>query len=153
MPSSVATVKKGLRDFLKVAPGLTTADGVTIRSAPITPEELTALQVTFGDVTAPQAQAGLVRRAESPTMTCWIETTAPGSDETAIDTARDQGAALLALVSGALRADPTAAGTIPAPGFTVIGETGVVEFPIDLDGSAARRAQYRFTVTWTSHIL
>jgi hypothetical protein len=150
--SSVAAAKKGLRTYLRSWEGLRPGDGVVIRSAPVTPEEADDKQVIFGDVTAPQTQAGLARRAETPTMTCWIETTSAGADETAVDTARDQADALLTLVSAALRADPTAGGTIPAPGFTVIGESSVTEYPIDIDGSAGRRAQYRFTLTWESHI-
>jgi hypothetical protein len=153
MSSSVAAAKKGLRNYLRSWPGLRTTDGVTIRSAPVTPTEMTDKQVMFGDVSAPpKVHAGMARWEEKPTADGWIEVTRPGADEDAIDAARDLGSELLTLVEDALHADPTAAGTIPPPAQATVSFTALAEYPFEIDGSAGRRAQYRFTITWTSHI-
>lgn len=152
MPTSVPVSKTGIREYLATSPGLTDADDVVVRSAPVAPDELAATQITLGDVTAPQTPAGLARREEKPVMICWIEVTRPGSDEAAMRAARNQAGALLGYVEAALHADPSCAGTVPAPAQTAVGSSDLTEFPIDIDGSAGRRAQYRFTVTWTSHI-
>lgn len=152
MPSTVPAVKAGLRDYLKVYPGLTAADGVVVRSAPGTPDEEIDKHVILGDVVAPQKRVGLAGKDESPTMTCWARITRPGSDEDAIDTAREDAAALLALVQAAIKADESAGGAVPGPGGLMISETALEEYATDIDGTAARRADYRFTITWTSHL-
>lgn len=153
MPTSVTAAKKGLRAYLQGFTGLRPADGVTIRSAPVAPEEMTDKQVTLGDVVAPQARRAYAGKDETPTMTCWIAYTAPGADEDAIDAARDGAAALLQLVENALGADQTAGGTIPHPAGTRVITSTLQEMPVDWDGTAARRAQYEVQVGWTSHVV
>jgi hypothetical protein len=150
--SSVPAAKQGLRTYLRSWEGLRPDDDVVIRSAPVDPEDLAPNQITFGDVAAPRTRIGLAGWSETPTMTCWIQVTRPGDGDDAEDDARDQAAALLALVEAALAADPGASATIPAPAQAGIGTSDLTEFPVDLDGVAGRRAQYRFTVTWTSHL-
>lgn len=152
MPSTVPAVKAGLRDYLKTFPGLTPTDGVVVRSAPFAPNEETEKQIILGDVVAPQERSGLMGKNETPTMTCWCRITGSGSDESAIDAARNDAAALLALVQTAIKADESAGGVVPGPGGLMISETALEEYPTDIDGTAARRADYRFTITWTSHI-
>lgn len=152
MPSSVPAAKKGLRDYLRTIPGLTPADQVVIRSAPVAPDELADRQLTLGDVVAPQARAGLARKEETPSLTCWLRIIRPGDDENAADTVRDEAASLLALVEGALLRDPSAAGTIVPPGGTRVTSSTLEEFPADLNGTAGRGAQYTIVIGWTSHI-
>ncbi len=151
MPSSVPVVKKGLRQFWQTTAGLRPDDGVVVRSAPVAPDELAPEQITLGDVAAPQARAGLGRKEERPSMTCWIRIQRPGSDEDAVDAARDRVYELLALVEQSLRADPSAAGTIPPPAGTTVSESALEEYPSGPDGTATRVAQLRFTISWTSH--
>lgn len=156
MASSVAAAKKGLRQFLSTSDGLGTAAEVTVRSASILPEEMTPANkgglILFGDVTVTVADAGLRGRAESPTMTCWAIAVRPGSDEDAIDAARDRADELLSLVEAALTADPSAAGTVPAPGRVTVTSGGLQESPVDW-GGGARRADRSFSLSWTSHSL
>jgi hypothetical protein len=151
MPSTIPAVKKGLRDFLVAQTGLRPVDGVTIRSATITPEQFSADLVILGDATATQAQAGLASRAETPTLNCWAIVTRPGDTEDVIDTARTAAAALATTVEAALKADPLAGGTVPRPGRVVFASTGLSESPVSWDGAAARRAEVAFSLTWTSH--
>jgi hypothetical protein len=154
MPTSVPAAKAGIRDYLRTIDGLRPTDGVTVRGAPVAPGEATDKQVILGDVIAPQGRAGLSRKAETPTMTCWLRVTRPGADDAAEDAARDDAAGLLALVQAAITTDPTCAGAIPPPGRTMVGESELQEYPTDAgDGTAGRGAQYRFTITWESHIL
>jgi hypothetical protein len=150
VPSSVPAAKAGIRQYLALWPGLTPADGVTVRSAPGL--ELPDDTIELGEVTATQAFEGLVGKAETPTMTCWCQATRPGTDEPAIRAACDRAYALLALVEQALKADPDANATIPPPGRATVGDSTLVEAPTDLEGSGARRAQVRFSISWTSHI-
>lgn len=155
MPSSVPDVLDGLADYLASWEGLRPADDVVVASAPVAPEELAEQQVTLGDVTAPQAGTADLsgRKPETPTLTCWIARTVPGTDEAARRTARREAYELLAFVSQALKADPTAGGTVPGPGGFSVGESSLEQVPAEIDGSALRRANLRFTVTWTSHIV
>lgn len=154
MPTSVPAAKRGLRDYLRTIEGLRPADKVVIRSAPVAPDQLADKQLTLGDVNAPQARAGLVRKEETPTMTCWLRVVRPGDDETAMDAARDEAAGLLALVEQALLRDPTAAGSIPPPGDTRVTNSTLEEYPaMTAAGTAGRGAQYTFTVSWVSHIV
>jgi hypothetical protein len=154
MPTSVPAGKAGLRDYLRTIPGLTQADKLVIRSAPVAPEEMADRQLTLGDVTAPQARAGLARKEETPTLTCWLRLVRPGADEAAIDQVRNEIAGLLQLVEGALLRDPTAAGTIPPPGGTRVTSSTLEEFPaFTSEGTAGRGAQYQFQITWVSHIV
>jgi hypothetical protein len=150
MPSSVPAAKAGVRAYLATWEGLRPADGVTVRSAAGT--ELPDDTVELGEVTATQGFEGLVGKAEEARMTCWCQATRPGTDETAIDAARTRAYALLALVEQALKADPDANGTVPPPGRATVGDSTLVEAPVDLDGSGVRRAQVRFSITWTSHL-
>lgn len=155
MPSSVAEAKKRLRAWLRTVPGLTEADKVLIRGAPAAIDEVKASQklLILGDVTAPQTLAGLARRAETPTMTCWVEATVAGGGDEAEDAARDQVYGLLALVERAVREDPSGGGAVPPPGQLVVGASTLEEVPAELsDRVAARRAQLTFQLTWTSHI-
>jgi hypothetical protein len=150
MPSSVPAAKAGIRQYLASWPGLTPADGVTVRSAPAL--ELPDDTIELGEVTAPLSFEGLASKAETPTMTCWCQATRSGTDEAAIAIARGTAYGLLALVEQALKADPDANGTVPSPGRATVGDSTLVEAPADLEGSGARRAQVRFSITWTSHI-
>ncbi|HEY3261851.1 MAG TPA: hypothetical protein VGJ95_16565 [Pseudonocardiaceae bacterium] len=152
MPPTARQAKKGIRNYLVAVTGLRPADGVTIRSATIAPEEFNDTLVILGDVIAPQAQAGLARRAENATVTCWVIVTKPGSDETAIDTAGDRADALIALVSNALAADRTAGGSVPNPGRIDLATSGLEETPVTWENQAARRATIPFSLSWTSHI-
>ena len=154
MASSVAAAKAGLRDYWQTTAGLRPADGVTVRSAPVAPDELAAEQLTLGDVAAPASDRVDLsgRKAETPTCTCWVQVTRPGSGEDAVDACRDRAYALRDLAAAALAADPTAAGTIGPPGFATVDSSDLSEEPVDDDGTAARRATIRFTVTWTSHV-
>lgn len=151
MPTAAAA-KKGIRNYLRTTAGLTAADKVTIRSAMVTPEEFALDMVVLGDVAAPQAQAGLARREETPTVQCWVIVTRPGGDEPAVDAARDRADALMALISAALAADRTAGGTVPPPARIDLSTSGLQESPVDWQGAAARRAEIPFTLVWTSHI-
>lgn len=150
MPSSVPAVKAGLCTYLASWEGLRPGDSVTVRSAPGV--DLPDDTVELGDVTAPQARAGLAAMAESPTMTCWVQATRPGTDEAAIGAARDRAYDLFALVAAAIAADPSAGGAVLAPAGTAVGTSTLVEAAADLAGGGGRRAQVRFTVTWVSHI-
>lgn len=153
MPTSVPAAKKGLRGYLRTIPGLTEADKVVIRSAPVAPDQLADKQLTLGDVSAPQARAGLVRKEETPTLTCWLRVVRPGDDESAMDQVRDEAAGLLALVEQALLRDPTAAGAIPPPGDTRVTNSTLEEYPaMTSQGTAGRGAQYTFQIQWVSHI-
>jgi adenosylcobinamide amidohydrolase len=151
MPSTIPAVKQGLRSYLTAQTGLRPTDGVTVRSATILPEQFTTDLVILGDATASQAQAGLASRAETPTLNCWVIVTRPGDTEATIDTARTAAAALATLIEAALKADPLAGGTVPRPGRVVFASTGLSESPVSWDGTAARRAEAAFTLTWTSH--
>jgi hypothetical protein len=155
VPSTIAAGKKGIRDYLRTTPGLTPNDGVTVRSADITPDEMTPVVegglIILGSVSTSQAQAGLQGRAETPTVSCWAIVGHPGGDEDAIDAVRDRAEELLALIEQALTADPSAAGTILPPGRVIVTAGGLEETPVSWDGAAARRAQRAFTLSWTSH--
>lgn len=152
MPPTVRQAKKGIRAYLQAVTGLRLVDGVTIRSATIAPEEFTDTLVILGDATAPQAQAGLARRAENVTVNCWVIVTKPGSDETAVDAAGDRADALIALISNALAADRTAGGAVPNPGRIDLATSGLEESPKVWNNEAARRAEIPFSLSWTSHI-
>jgi hypothetical protein len=152
MPPTFGQAKKGMRTYLLMISGLKPTDGVSLRSATIAPEEITPKQVILGDVVAPQTQAGYAKRAENPTMTCWVIVTKSGSDETAIDLARDDADALMALISNALAADRTAGGSVPNPGRIDLATSGLEETPITWNNNAARRATIPFSLSWTSHI-
>jgi hypothetical protein len=152
MPPTPRQTKKKIRVYLLTISGLQPADGVVVRSATIAPEEFTDTLVVLGDVVAPQAQAGLARRSENVTVTCWVIVTRPGSDETAIDNAGDDADALIALVSNALAADRTAGGSVPNPGRIDLATSGLEETPVTWNNNAARRATIPFSLSWTSHI-
>ena|SRR5215218_5973331 len=150
MPSSVPAAKAGIRAYLASWPGLRETDGVTVRSAPGT--DLPDDTVELGSTTATQTVEGLTARAEAATMTCWVQATRPGTDETTVGVARTRAYVLLGLVEQALRADPGANRSVPPPGQAAVGDSTLIEAPADTDGSGTRRAQVRFSITWTSHI-
>ena len=152
MPSSVPAVKTGLAAFLRSTEGLRPTDGVTIRRADPEPARFALQMVVLGSATAPQTQAGLASRAETPTLTCWIFVTKAGVGDAAEQAVADRAYQILALIEGAIAADRTAGGTVPPPGRLDITSTALEELPVDWDGSAARRAQLSFSVSWTSHI-
>jgi len=148
----VPTVKPGLRVFLAATEGLRPANGVTVHSADPDPRQLTKESIVLGQVTAPQTQAGLARRAETATLTCTIVVTKAGVGETAIASARDRVYELEALLVGALAADPTAGGVVPPPGQLKVTSSTLDEAPVDWDGSAMRQARLSLSIGWTSHI-
>jgi hypothetical protein len=150
MASSVPAVKTGLRIYLASWEGLRPGDGVTVHSAP--GGELPDDVVELGEVSAPQTRIGLAGKAEAPTMTCWVQATKAGGDEEAIEGARGRAYELLALVEAALTADPTAGGTVPPPQGTTVGASSLIEVPAEVQGGGGRRAQVRFTISWTSHL-
>lgn len=152
MPSSVPAVKAGLRQFLAITPGLRPTDGVTIRRADPEPREFALQLVVLGQATTTQTQAGLAARAEACTLTCWVMVTKVGVGDTKAAEACDRAYELYDLVEGAIRADRTAAGSVPPPGRLDIGSSTLDEMPVDWDGSGARRAQLQFQIGWTSHI-
>ena len=132
----------------QVRPG----DGVTVRSAP-SGADLPDDTVELGDVQAPQTRADMRGgKAEAATMTCWTQASAPGTGEDAIEVARARAYQLLAMVEAALTADPTAGGTVSPPRGTTVADSGLVETLTDHNGSGGRRAQVRFTISWTSHL-
>ena len=152
MPSTDRAAKRGIRTYLATTAGLGPADGVTIWSAYVDPGSWTAQTVVLGDVTAPQTQAGLATRARTATAACAVVVTVSGGDETAIDAAGARADELRALIEAALKADPSAAGTVTNPGRIVVATSGLEESPATWEGSAARRATVPFTLTWTTHI-
>jgi hypothetical protein len=151
MGSTVAEAKKGIRQFLQTTEGLRAAGAVTVRTREPLPAEFTAALIVLGGATATQAPAGLRRRAETVTLTCWIHVTTAGSGEDAIDTARDRAFEILGLIEAALRADPQAAGSVPDPGRIDVTSSTLEDIPVDWNGSAAERAQLQFQLSWTSH--
>lgn len=153
MPSSVPAVKPGLRTYLAASEGLRSADGWTIRSADPDPREFSRQLIVLGTVTAPQAPAGLARRAESATLTAWIFATKIGVGEAKVEEARALAYAGLAAVERALAADRTAGGVVPDPGRLEVLSHTLEEMLVDWDGSPARRAQIQVQLGWVSHIL
>lgn len=150
MPSSVPDAKDGIRAYLAGWAGLREADGVLVRSAPGI--DLPDDTVELGETTTSEAFEGLASKAEEARMTCWCQATRPGTDEAAISAARARAYVLLAQLRAALKADPTANRTVPPPARTTVGDSTLIEAPADTDGSGTRRAQVRFSITWTSHI-
>jgi len=149
---AVAQAKDGIGDYLAATAGLRDADGVTVRTATIAPEEFTYEMVILGDVTAPQGRPGLRGRSATPTMTCWVVITRAGGDETAVRAARARATAVMGLVEGATSADPTMAGTVQPPGGLQVASGGLEESPVAWDEQAARRATIPFSLSWTSHV-
>ncbi len=148
MASTVPAVKRQLRAYLATLPGLTeTADKVVVRSAPVAPDEFADRQITLGGVIAPQVRAGLQRKQENATLTGWISITRPGADETAMNVVRDEAYGLLALVEAGLH-EPAAGQAIPAADALTVASATLEEVPVDLDGTAGRRATIEFTITW-----
>lgn len=152
MSSSVPAVKAGLRQFLSTTAGLKPTDGVTIRRADPEPREFSQQLIVLGQATTTQAQAGLAARAESVTLTCWVFVTKIGVGDAKAAEACDRAYELYALIEGAIKVDRTAAGSVPPPGRLDITASTLEEVPVDWDGSAARRAQLQFQVSWVSHI-
>jgi hypothetical protein len=152
MPSTVPAVKKGLRDWLRTQPGLTPADGVTVRGAAVDPAEAGKNLVVLGRVVAPQAAPVIYPdiREETPTLTGYCVARRPGTDDTAEDAARDAAYALFAVVEAALETDPSAGGVIPGPAKGLLTEAELTEAKVDLDGQGAREASVRWLLGWTS---
>src|SRR5829696_9556385 len=100
MPSiaeAVAQAKTGIwrrlatTDWRRLATteGLQDADGVTVRSATIAPEEFQADMVILGDITiSAGGRSGLAGRAANPSMSGWVVITRPEGSEEAIRAAR-----------------------------------------------------------------
>jgi hypothetical protein len=149
----VADAKDGLWQRLRTTAGLRLDDGVTVRSAAITPEEFEADMVILGDVTiGPATRPGLAGRQARPTMNGWVIITRPGGDEEATATTRRRAAEIMALVEATVVADPTIDGTIAGPGGTTVSVSGSEESPVDWNGTAARRVTVPFSLSWTSHV-
>jgi len=150
---AVAVAKTGIWQRLSTTPGLMDADGVTVRSATIAPEEFQADMVILGDVTiGTPGRPGLAGRAASPSMSGWVVITRPEGSEDAIQGARDRAAELMGLVEAAIGTDPTVDNTVRGPGGTAVNISALEESPVDWNGQAARRATYPFTITWSSHV-
>jgi hypothetical protein len=154
MPSTVPAVKKGLRTWLRLQAGLTSADNVTIYGASDPPAE-TADMVVLTGVTGPQAPPVMYPdiREETPTLTGYVVVTRPGAGddaEDAEDAARDRVYALFAVIEAALEADPSAGGNIPGPGKGLLSQGDLTESYYDWEGGAGRRAEIRWTLTWSS---
>ena len=155
MPSTVPQVKDGLADFLAAQTGLREVDGVQVYSATPDAANVAKEHVILGNVVAPQSWRGLgaQRKAETPSMSCFITIVKPGAEETAIRPARARAYALMALVETALKADPGAGGTIPLPRQTTVTTSSLEEEPVTLaDGGGGRLARLPFTVSWESHL-
>ena len=155
MPSTVPQVKDGLADYLAAQTGLREADGVQVYSATPDAANVAKEHVILGNVTAPQSWRGLgaQRKAETPSMSCFVTIVKPGAEEPAIRAARARAYALLALVEVALKTDPSAGGTIPLPRQTTVTTSSLEEEPVLLaDGGGGRLARLPFTVAWESHI-
>ena len=152
MASTVPAVKAGLRDWLRLQPGLLASDGVTVRGAAVDPNEMTYDLVVLTDVTAPQATPVMYPAIveESATLTGYCVATRPGTGDTAEDTARARAYELFAVIEQALETDPTAGGVIPGPIKGRLTDTGLTENAIDLDGGGGRQASVRWTLAWTS---
>lgn len=152
MPSTVPTVKPGLRDWLRLQAGLTPADSVLVRGAAVAPEEMTADMVILTGVLAPQASPVMYPdiKEERPTMTGYCIGTRPGTGDTAEDAARVRAYALFAVLEQALKTDPSAGGVIPGPLKGGLTEGELTESPVDIDGQGGRQATVRWTLAWTS---
>jgi hypothetical protein len=149
----VATAKTGIWQRLTTTAGLTDADGVTVRSATIAPEEFQGEMVICGDITiGPGPRPDLVGRSANPTMNGWVIITRLEGSEQAIQAARTRAAEVMGLVEAAVMADATVGGTVRGPGGTTVAVSALEESPVDWRGQAARRATYPFTVSWTSHV-
>jgi hypothetical protein len=150
---AVAAAKTGIWQRLTTTPGLSDADGVTVRSATIAPEELQGDMVICGDVTiGAAARPGLAGRSASPTMSGWVIITRPEGGEQAIQATRARAAEVMGLVEAAVEADPTVDGTVQGPGGTTVSVSALEETPVDLNGQAFRRATIPFSISWTSHV-
>jgi hypothetical protein len=152
MPSSVPAVKVGLKQYLATTAGLRPTDGVTVRRADPEPREFSQQLVILGQATTTQTQAGLGSRAETVTLTCWVMVTRIGVGDATATAACDRAYELHALIEGAIKADRTAAGSVPPPGRLDMTASTLDEMPVDWDGSAGRRAQLQFQLSWVSHI-
>jgi hypothetical protein len=155
MPSTVAEAiaeaMDGIGDYLATTAGLTAADGVTVHTGPVEPLPSRDM-VMFGDATTPQGRPGLQGRSATPTWNGWVIVARPGSGEDAIRLARARATELMRLIEGAIKADPTMAGTIQPPGGLQVTTSALQQNPADWDGSAVRQATIPFSLSWTSHI-
>lgn len=151
LAEAVAQGKDGIADLLATTAGLRPADGVLISSAPVEPLPSTDM-IILGDVTTPQSQPGLATREGKPAMNGWVIVSRPEGGEAAVRACRAVAGRYMGLVEGAIRADPTAAGTITPPGGTTVASSGLQESPADWNGQAMRQATIPFSISWTSHI-
>ena len=155
MPSSLAPGKKAIRTLLATSDGLRESDGVSVRSADLTPDEMTPIAkgglVLLGNATVSETREGLNTYAETVTVPCWAVAVVAGSGEDAVDAARDKADELFGYARATLTAHPDANGAIPGPARVVVAAGGMTETPVDWSG-AARRADRAFTLSWTSHI-
>lgn len=152
MPSTVPTVKVGLRDWLRTQIGLRPADGVLVSGVMVDPAVIRGKTVALASVLA--AQTAPVTwpdiREETPTLTGFCIGFAAGSGDTAEDAARADAYALFAVIEAALEADPSAGGVIPGPGKGLLTQGDLTESPGDDNGSATRHASVQWLLSWTS---
>lgn len=146
----VATAVDGLADLLATTDGLRPADGWTVCSGPVDPLPSAEL-VLFGDVTVTHSTADLMGRSGAANLAGWVIVFRPGSGEDATRTARRVAAQAMGRIEGAVRADPSAAGTIRPPGGTQIATSGLQQALSEWNGQAGQQARVPFTITWTSH--
>jgi hypothetical protein len=153
MPSTVPAVKKGLRDWLRLQPGLTPANEVTIRAAAVDPAEQHKNLVVLTTVTAPQSPPVMYPdiREESATLTGYCVCTRPGKGDEAEDAARDAAYTLFAAVEQVLETDPSAGGVIPGPMKGQLTEAGLTESAgVENGDHPIRTAEIRWLLTWGS---
>jgi hypothetical protein len=151
VPSTVPTVKPGLRNWLRTRTGLTPADGVTVRGRAINPGEETNAMVILTRVIAPQAFAVMAAtKEETPTLTGYVLAKKPGTGDDAEDAARNRAYELFGFIETALRTDPTAGGVVAGPGMAEVTEGDLEEGPGDEEGSGTCKAQVRFLIRWQS---
>jgi hypothetical protein len=151
LAEAVAQGKTGIADLLATTDGLRPADEVTVSSGPVEPLPSRDM-IILGEVTTPQSRPGLATREGRPTMNGWVIVSRPEGGEAAIREARAVASRYMGLIEAAIRADPTAAGTITPPGGTRVASSGLQESPADWNGQAVRQATIPFSVSWTSHI-
>lgn len=153
MPSTVPTVKAGLRDWLRTQTGLRPQDGVAVYgSTRGINDALNSDMVILAGVTAPQATPVTWPdlREENPTLTGFCVARRPGTGDDAEDAARDRAYALFAVLEQALETDPTAGGVIGGPMKGTLASGDLTEGAGDESDQGVRWAEVRWTLTWTS---
>ena len=153
MASTVEPALDGLYQYLTTTPGLTSADGVTVRSGDVGPAEIgTGDYIVFGALVGIlETREGLARRPEQITVSGHVAVVRPGGDEPAIQTTRARVGQLYGLLRAAVEGIPTS-GAIPSLGGLSMTASSLTQTPAVLAGGevAGRRAERAFTLTWTS---